>query len=301
MIAAFLQTHPLDWVARLFGVKAEEVTAVLLEKGGRLLLIWGGAWLSYRLVRLLAQRIVAAVDDGDPNTMTFAEKRGHTVAQLVRSVGRAVILVLALLLSLAQFINITPLLAGAGIVGLAVSFGAQSLVKDIISGFFILMENQFVVGDVVQTAGVSGVVERVTLRVVQLRDLEGVLHTVPCGQIATVSNRTAGWSRAVVDIDVSYGEPIDRVLEVFREEAAALGNDRDWVTRFDGTPEVAGVERLGDSGVTIRTILRTRPGQQVVIAREFRRRIKNRLDREGIEIPFPQRTVHLRQDPGGSR
>lgn len=301
MIAVLIQTHPLDWVARLFGVEAEEVTAVLLEKGGRLLLIWGGAWLSYRLVRLLARRIVAAVDDGDPNTMTFAEKRGHTVAQLVRSVGRAVILVLALLLSLAQFINITPLLAGAGIVGLAVSFGAQSLVKDIISGFFILVENQFVVGDIVQTAGVSGVVERVTLRVVQLRDLEGVLHTVPCGQIATVSNRTAGWSRAVVDIDVSYREPIDRALEVFREEAAALGSDRDWVTRFDGTPEVAGVERLGDSGVTIRTILRTRPGQQVVIAREFRRRIKNRLDREGIEIPFPQRTVHLRQDPGGSR
>lgn len=293
MIVTLAQTGILQRIAELFGVGTDQVTSVLLQKGGRLVLVWVGAWLTYRLVKLLARRIVAAVDDGDDTRMSIQEKRAHTLAHLVRSVGRTVIIVLAVLLSLGEFINIGPLLAGAGIFGLAISFGAQSLVKDVISGFFILIENQLVVGDVVEIAGLSGVVERVSLRVVQLRDLEGVLHTIPCGQIATVSNRTAGWSRAVVDVDVGYGEAIDRVLGVFRAEVAAFTADREWAHRLDGVAEVAGVERLGDSGVTVRTVIRTRPGEQALVAREFRRRIKNRLDAEGIEIPFPQRTVHL--------
>jgi small conductance mechanosensitive channel len=281
-------------LARLLGVSPDQVAPVLVQKGLRLLLIWGGAWLGYRLVRLLARRIMLSVDDGDDTTMTPEEKRGHTLAQLIRSVGRVVVLVLAVLLTLGEFINIGPLLAGAGIFGLAVSFGAQSLVKDVISGFFILVENQLVVGDIVEIAGKSGVVERVTLRVVRLRDAEGALHTIPCGQITTVSNRTAGWSRAIVEVDVGYAEDVDRVLDVFRSEAGRLAADSAWHQVLDGLPEVLGVERLGESGVTVRTVLRTVPGQQWAVGREFRRRIKNRLDAEGIEIPYPQRTVHVR-------
>jgi small conductance mechanosensitive channel len=281
-------------LARLLGVSPDQVAPVLVQKGLRLLLIWGGAWLGYRLVRLLARRIMLSVDDGDDTTMTAEEKRGHTLAQLFRSVGRVVVLVLAVLLTLGEFINIGPLLAGAGIFGLAVSFGAQSLVKDVISGFFILVENQLVVGDIVEIAGKSGVVERVTLRVVRLRDAEGALHTIPCGQITTVSNRTAGWSRAIVEVDVGYAEDVDRVLDVFRSEAGRLAADSAWHQVLDGLPEVLGVERLGESGVTVRTVLRTVPGQQWAVGREFRRRIKNRLDAEGIEIPYPQRTVHVR-------
>jgi moderate conductance mechanosensitive channel len=295
-----LQADILTRIGDVLGVSAEDVTAVLVQKAGRLILIWVGAWLLYRTVRLLARRIVIAVDDGDDSVMSIEEKRGHTLAQLVRSVGRVAVVSMAVLLSLAEFINIGPLLAGAGIFGLAISFGAQSLVKDVISGFFILIENQFVVGDIVQTAGLSGVVERVTLRIVQLRDLEGVLHTIPCGQITTVSNRSAGWSRAVVDVDVGYGEEVDRVLDVFRDEAGRLSADAAWAARLDGIAEVVGVERLGDSGVTIRSVFRTRPGQQFAVAREFRRRMKNRLDRESIEIPFPQRTVHVRRGPEGA-
>ena len=129
------------------------------------------------------------------------------------------------LLSLDIFFDIGPLLAGAGIIGLAISFGAQSLVKDIISGFFILVENQFAVGDVIETAGKSGTVERMTLRVVMLRDLRGVLHIIPNGQMTVVSNQTRGWARAVVEVGVAYEVDVDRALAVFRDEAAAFGKD----------------------------------------------------------------------------
>jgi small conductance mechanosensitive channel len=133
-----------------------------------------------------------------------------------------------------------------------------------------------------------------TMRVVQLRDLEGILHTIPNGNITVVSNRTRGWSRAVLEIGVAYGADLDRALAVFREEAARFSSDSTWQHRLDGQLEVTGVEKLDDSGVIIRTLVRTTPGSQWDAAREFRRRIKNRLDREGIEIPFPQRVVHMR-------
>ena len=152
-------------------------------------------------MRLLARRIERAVDDGDDSTMTMQEKQGRTVAQLLRSVGRLLIIALALLMTLNQFINIGPILAGAGILGLAVSFGAQSLVKDVINGFFMLVENSISVGDTIEIAGKTGTVERITLRVVRLRDVDGTLHVIPNGQITTVSNQTRGWSRAVVDVD----------------------------------------------------------------------------------------------------
>lgn len=282
----------IEAVARFFDVEATVLVRKLITLG----IIWLGAWIAMRVINHLARRILAAVDDGDPNTLTTREKRGQTVAQLLRSVGRVVVGIVAILLSLNTFIQITPLLAGAGIAGLAISFGAQSLVKDIISGFFILLENQFAVGDIIAAGGKAGVVERMTMRVVQLRDLEGVLHTIPNGHIDVVSNRTRGWSRAVIEIGVAYGAEVDRALEVFRDECTRFAADPAWKLKLDGNPEVSGVEKLDDSGVIIRTLVRTVPGSQWEAAREFRRRIKNRLDREGIEIPFPQRTTHLRLD-----
>ncbi len=287
--------------------------AVLTRKAVAVLLIWIGAWIGNQLVRMAARRIIKSVDDGDDSTLTIREKRGQTVAQLLRSVGRVVILVVAILATFNTFVAITPILAGAGILGLAVSFGAQSLVKDIISGFFILLENQFAVGDIIMAAGKAGVVERMTLRVVQLRDLEGILHTIPNGEIAVVSNRTRGWSRSVMEIGVAYATDVDHALAVFRDEAGKLYADPKWKHKVDGAPEVSGVESLGDNAIVIRTLLRTVPGSQWDVAREFRRRIKIRLDQEGIEIPFPQRTMHLRIDderiprlfgggePGGER
>jgi small conductance mechanosensitive channel len=275
-------------------------TEVAIRVGVRILGIWILAWLAYRVVRLAARRIEIAVDDGDDSVTTLRERRGKTISQLLRSVGRVVITVIALLLTFNQFIDIGPILAGAGILGLAVSFGAQSLVKDVISGFFILFENQFAIGDVIEAGGKSGVVEKMTLRVVQLRDVEGAMHVIPNGEIKVVSNKTRGWSRAVVDIGVAYDEDVDHALTVVRDEAAQFTTDKTWGSQLDGPVEVLGVESLGDSAVVIRTLIRTQPGSQWNAAREFRRRMKNRLDREGIEIPYPQRKVHVKVDGAAS-
>jgi small-conductance mechanosensitive channel len=266
-------------VAAFFGTSRGAVVEKLVNVGG----IWLAAWLAYQLVRRIARRIVSHVDDHDGATLTAAEKRGHTLAAVVRSVGRVVILVLAVLLTAAQFLPIGPLLAAGGILGLAVSFGSQSLVKDVLAGFFILLENQFALGDVIEAAGKSGTVEHMTLRVVMLRDVRGVLHVVPNGQITTVSNLTRSWSRAIVEVGVAYAADLDRALEVFRDEVGQLRQDPEWRLRFEGASEV-GVEDLGQHAVMVRTMLRTAPGAQWEVAREFRRRIKNRLDAEGIPI-----------------
>jgi small conductance mechanosensitive channel len=277
-------------LADILKVDASELVRKLLQVA----MIWVLTWLGIRLVGLVARRIEQAVDDGDDTRLTEAEQRGRTISQLLRSVGKVFFLAVALLLSLNAFVNIGPLLGAAGILGLAVSFGAQSLVKDVISGFFYLIEGQFAVGDVIEIAGKSGVVERMTLRVVMLRDVHGALHIIPNGQISTVSNMTRSWSRAVVDVGVAYGTEVDKALEIFRDEAERLAADPLWRGELDGAPEVVGVNDLGDSQVTIRTLFRTLPGKQWGVGREFRRRIKNRLDYEGIEIPFPQRTMHIR-------
>jgi moderate conductance mechanosensitive channel len=260
-------------------------SGVLIRTGISVLTIWLLAWLANALLGLVAKRIISRVDDHDDHRISAREKRGQTIAQLLRSVGRVVIVVIAGLLTLNLFLNIAPLLAGAGILGLAISFGAQSLVKDIISGFFILMENQFAVGDVIEAAGKSGTVERMTLRVVMLRDLHGVMHIIPNGQIGVVSNLTRGWARAVVEIGVAYGADVDKVLAVFRDEAATLEKDPGWKRRLDGEPDVLGVESMTNSTMNIRTLIRTQPGEQWAVAREFRRRIKIRLDREeGMKV-----------------
>jgi small conductance mechanosensitive channel len=281
-------------LAAILRIDAEE----LIRGGARVLGIWLLAWLTYRVVRLAARRIELAVDDGDDSVTTLRERRGQTIAQLLRSMGRVVVLAIAILLTFNTFIDIGPILAGAGILGLAVSFGAQSLVKDVISGFFILFENQFGIGDVIEVAGKTGLVEKMTLRVVQLRDAEGVMHVVPNGEIKVVSNKTRGWARAVVDVGVPYHENVDRAIEVLRDEAAQFSTDKAWGAQLDGPVEVLGVESLSDSAVVLRTVIRTQPGSQWNVAREFRRRIKNRFDRESLEIPYPQRRVHVRIDGG---
>ncbi|HEX5633330.1 MAG TPA: mechanosensitive ion channel family protein, partial [Gemmatimonadales bacterium] len=252
---ALLAPEFIESIARFFRVDVQLVTSKLVS----VLLVWVLAWVALQAVKLAARRIELAVDDGDDTVMTLAEKRGHTVAQLLRSVGRVVVVLLAAMLTLNQFINIGPILAGAGILGLAVSFGAQSLVKDIITGFFLLVDNSIAVGDVVEIAGKSGAVERVNLRVVQLRALDGSLHIVPNGQITVVSNMTRGWSRAVVDVGVAYETDLDRALAVVKNEVERFAADGAWKARLDGAPEVLGVQTLGDHGVTLRVLLRTLP------------------------------------------
>ena len=281
-------------IGALLSIDGEEVA----RSGVRVVGIWLLAWLAYRLVSWASRRVEISVDDGDDSVTTLRERRGHTISQLLRSMGRLVVTGIAVLLTFNVFIDIGPILAGAGILGLAVSFGAQSLVKDVLSGFFILFENQFAIGDVIEVAGKSGVVEKMTLRVVRLRDVEGIMHVVPNSEIKVVSNKTRGWSRAVVDVGVPYDENVDRALEILRDEAAQFSTDKAWGSQLDGPVEVLGVESLSDSAVVLRTMIRTQPGSQWSVAREFRRRIKNRFDRESLDIPFPQRRVHVRVEGG---
>jgi moderate conductance mechanosensitive channel len=254
------------------------------------------AWLAMRLVRGLARRIERAARDHDPTRVSDAERRGRTLAGLMQSIGTAVITIVALLTVLDLFVNVAPLLAGLGVVALAFSLGAQGLVRDFIGGFFILLEHQFRVGDVVRIAGVEGSVERLTLRSTTLRDGYGVTHFVANGQITVVSNLTRQWSRAVVDVTVAYREDLDRVLSLLQEEVRQFVEDPAWKPMVSGEPRVAGVERLAEAGVMLRLWVDVYPGTQSDAERELRRRIKNRFDREGIEISVP-RLVHIVNEP----
>jgi small conductance mechanosensitive channel len=193
-------------------------------------------------------------------------------------------------------INIAPLLGGAAVVGLAVAFGAQNLIRDYFYGFMILLENQYGINDVVKIDDVSGVVERITLRMTLLRDTDGAAHFVPHGEIHKVTNMTHGWSRAVIDISVGYQHDIDQVMAVLMELGRELQDDPQYGSVILDAPEMQGIESLGDSAVMLKMLIKTRPLQQWSVRREMLRRIKKRFDQMGIEIPFPQRVVRVRKE-----
>jgi small-conductance mechanosensitive channel len=265
----------------------------------RVLLIILLAFASYRVLMVLTRRLQREVSEPDLVRKRLREQRAQTVASLLNNVGLIAISGLAVLMILATFIEIGPLLAGVGVLGLAVSFGAQSLVKDLISGGFMLVEGQFAVGDVVRVKDTAGMVEKITLRTIVLRDINGIVHIIPNGTVETLSNLTKSWSRAVLEIGVAYKEDVDRVMDVMRDEALRMHTDPDWAPLIVEEPTIPGVERFDDSAVTIRAMFKTLPLKQWDIAREYRRRIKNRFDAEGIEIPFPHRTIYWGrgQDP----
>src|SRR3990172_5840362 len=237
-----------EWLAQQLSLDV----GLLIRRGIQILAVLVLAYVGFRMLKLVTGRIEKSVDDGDPTTLSEREQRGKTLAQLLNSVGGVAIAVGAGLTILNFFIQIGPLLAGVGVAGLAISFGAQSLVKDVIAGFFILLENQFGVGDIVKVNGVGGVVERMTMRVVMLRDVHGVLHVVPNGSIDLVSNMTRGWARAIVDIGVAYKENVDNVIRVMRDVAAELWRDAEWKGLLFEEPAVWGVGQLADSSVNIR-------------------------------------------------
>jgi small-conductance mechanosensitive channel len=203
--------------------------------------------------------------------------------------------VVGLLTILPEFgVNIGALLAGAGLVGLAVGFGAQSLVKDVISGLFILVENQYGKGDVVNVAGVGGVVEDVNLRRTVVRDLDGAVHSIPNGEVAVSSNLTRQWSRVNMNVGVAYGEDLDRVMAVINRVGQELAQDPDFAPLIIGAPRALRVDDFGDSGIEIKILGETQPIRQWDVMGELRKRLKRAFDDEGIEIPFPHRVLVTR-------
>src|SRR3954466_9504382 len=224
-------------------------------------------------------------------------QRAKTMGDLLKSVITGVLIAVFGTMILSELgVNIAPIIASAGIIGIALGFGAQSLVKDFLSGIFMIFEDQYGVGDVVDVGEASGTIEAVSLRFTRLRDLNGTVWYVPNGEILRVGNMSQNWSRAVVDVNVGYGEDVARVTRVLREIAHDLWEDDDFTGVIIEEPEVTGVEVLGPESLTLRVLLKTAPMEQWGVARELRQRVKARFDHEGIEIPLPQRVVWHRQD-----
>jgi small-conductance mechanosensitive channel len=260
------------------------------------ILLAGGIF--YLLLRVLRDRLSRMGEDRDDPIPDEGLQRRKTLAAVITTGGIALISTITFMMVLDEIgIPLGPLLATAGIAGLAIGFGAQTLVQDVISGFFILLEDQYAIGDVIAAGGVDGVVEKVNLRTTILRDLHGVVHVIPNGEIRVLSNKTKGWSRAVLEIGVGYGEDPDRVIAVLEEIAAETYADPVFGSLLLEEPSVPGVEAFGDSAIQIRLTARTLPLKQWDVARELRRRIKHRFDAEGIELPLPQRMVWHRGDP----
>jgi small conductance mechanosensitive channel len=250
-------------------------------------------FVAYQLTRFVIGRIIRReIDEDDPVVKRLRQQRVQTVAALASNVLGVVFAIVAILtvLDTVWEVSIGPILASVGVLGLAVSFGAQSLVKDVITGTFMLLESQFGIGDVIAVGDASGSVEKITLRTTVLRDVRGAVHIIPNGEITRVTNLTKAWSRAVLDIGVAYREDVDRVLAVLRDETARFHEDLQWSELLLDPPEVLGIETFADSAVVIRILARTLPEKQWNVGRELRRRIKNRFDVEGIEIPYPHVT-----------
>jgi len=227
-------------------------------------------------------------------------KRVDTIGRVFRYVAAIAIGLIAGMLVLSELgISIAPILGAAGVVGLAIGFGAQSLVKDFFSGFFILVENQVRVGDVVEVGGKAGLVEEVTLRYVRLRDYDGNVHFVPNGEISIVSNFTLDFAQSVIDLGVAYREDVDEALAVMRRVAEELQADPAYAPKFLAPVEMVGVERWADSAVILRCRFKVVPIEQWNVRREYLRRAKRAFDEAGIEIPYPHLTLYAGADKNG--
>ncbi|WP_437683901.1 mechanosensitive ion channel family protein [Sorangium sp. So ce131] len=234
---------------------------------------------------------------GDVKTVREIEKRSETLLGIFRTTGKVVIWAMVAMLVLVQLgVDVAPLIAGAGIAGLAVGFGAQELVRDVISGFFLLLENHLRVGDVVVVNGTGGLVERVGLRTVALRDESGVVHVFQNGKINSLSNMTLEWSAMVFNVGVACTEDVDRVMKVMREVARELQEDRRYKASILEPLELFGVESFDDRAVVVRARIKTQPIEQWQVGREYRRRLKRAFDALGIAMPVPHRAIRWAEE-----
>lgn len=292
---ALLEIWGLDMYDWLSG----PVGSVVVGRVVTIALIVGVALLVWEVVSAAIEQYLAG-NDRDGNAVARSQ-RAQTLLPLVRNVVFVVLAVMVVLTVLSELgINIGPLIAGAGIVGLAVGFGAQTMVKDFITGFFILIEDTVAVGDIVQLGGHSGKVEAMSIRSIQLRDFSGQVHRIPFSEVTTTINKSKDFSYATFDIGVGYSEDIDRCIEVIRDVGNEMAADEEYAAVIDGDMNIMGVQSLGDSAVVIRARIQVKPGKQFGLQRAFNRLIKIRFDAEGIEIPFPHRTLYFGEDSSGN-
>lgn len=274
-----------------FGVEVAPEIAELWRAAWHVLLVLVLAWFAWqvcsRLIGLARQRMVAR------SASTDAAKRVETMTQVFRYAAAVSVLVIASMLVLDQLgISIAPLIATAGVAGIAIGFGVQSLVKDYFTGVVLLIEDQIRNGDVIEAAGKAGLVEQMTLRYVRVRDYNGHVHFIPNGLISTVTNLSREYAYAVIDAGIAYGADIDRAFGIIREVASGMRSDPDFASRIRDDLEIAGVERWEDSAVVLRARIKVAPLEQWNVKREFLRRLKYAFDSAGIEIPYPHLTVY---------
>jgi len=267
-----------------------------IDHGLKVFLIIIGTYLTILLFRLVGKRIVNYSKRTEKvSDQAEREKRAETLAHTLNTTAKVFIIIIAIFMILKELgMDITPLLTGAGIAGLALGFGAQSLVRDFLNGFFILMENQFRVGDLVKIGEFDGIVERISLRTVVLRDLQGNVHVIPNGEVKAVTNMSYEWSRAVVDVGVSYKEDIDQVTKILEGVGKTMMEDEQFKEIILESPTVMGIDDFGESQVKLKMLIKTMPLKQWEVSRELRKRIKSAFEKEGIEIPFPHRVVITR-------
>jgi small-conductance mechanosensitive channel len=279
-----------DYVIDLVG----KVTPWLQSHGLKILIIAAGAFVLNKLAKKLIERIIRIAVVGDKNISKEAEKkREDTLIRIFVWTINILILIIASLMILQEVgIPTGPILASAGIIGLAVGFGGQYLIRDLISGFFIILENQYRIGDVVNFDGTGGSVEDISLRMTTLRDLDGTVHHIPHGDIKRVANLSKHFARVNLDLGVSYSSNLEHVIEVVNKTGNELAEDPQYKEFIIKPPQFLRVNDFADSSVIIKILGETRPLKQWEITGELRKRIKIAFDREGIEIPFPQRVIH---------
>lgn len=277
-------------------IKVENLTAWFFASGLRIILILAISYVLLKILRAAISRIekTAMRDKGDFVTNMELEKRVITIGNLLRKLASIMIFLIASMMILKELgLNIAPIITGAGIIGLAIGFGAQNLVRDIISGFFILLENQIRVGDSAVINGIGGTVEEINLRTILLRDIEGAVHVYPNGSINDLANRSKEWSRYVIDLGVAYKEDVDEVMRVLKDIGSELENDDYFGTLILEPLDILGVDQFVSSEVVIKCMIKTQPLKQWEVGRELRRRIKIKFDELNIEIPYPHMSVYF--------
>jgi small conductance mechanosensitive channel len=275
----------------------EVFTSWLNETGWKIFLILGitaGVYLAIiRIVPVAIKKSVKTQMKG--RRKVEIEKRADTLSRIVKGITAVVLGIISLFLSLQQAnINVTAALAGLGVIGVAVGFGAQYLIRDLIAGFFVLFENQYNVGDVIKVGDTGGIVEAISLRRTTLRDLDGARHVIPNGEIRMVSNLTQEWSRVNLNISVAYKEDLDKVMALMRKTWEEMKADPNWShLMLSDSPSFLRVDDFSDSGIIIKIVGETQPIKQWDVTAEYRRRIKKVFDEQGIEIPWPHTKVYF--------
>jgi small-conductance mechanosensitive channel len=271
----------------------------ILGHGIRVLIILAvGTVLWFFLQRFIRPVVYHAVKQTKGESREGIRKRTDTLTGVFVSTGKVLIVLIIMLMILAEFdIPIGPALAGLGIAGVALGFGAQYLVRDLIAGTFVILENQYRVGDVVKVADIVGMVEEVNLRKTVLRDLDGIVHHIPNGEIRVAGNYSRHFSRVNLDISVAYGTDLDHAIRVINRVGKQLAKDKAWSERIRKEPEAKRVDNLGDSGIDIKILAEVEPLAQWDVTSELRKRIKKAFDKEGIEIPWPHLKVYFGEGP----